>query len=278
MHPDNPHKERYDLESLSKVHKELKPYIRKKPNGESTIDFAQAQAVTELNRALLKKYYHLKSWPLPEGYLCPGVPGRVDYLFHLRDLIGKEGSKKILDIGCGANLIYPIAGIQLFGWRFVASDIDKKAIANAHLIQDENQLKGLKILHQADSTRIFKGIVKDKDKFDACICNPPFYKSLSEALDANIRKNKNLKQRNAERNFKGQFNELVFKGGEMKFIQIMIDQSQHYAQQIEWFTTLVSQQKLLPKLTCQIKKVGGESQLIDMSLGNKKSRFLAWRF
>ena len=33
-----------------------------------------------------------------------------------------------LDIGCGANLIYPLLGSSLHGWRFVAADITDASI------------------------------------------------------------------------------------------------------------------------------------------------------
>lgn len=36
-----------------------------------------------------------------------------------------------LDIGCGANLIYPLLGAAQHGWRFVAADITDIAIAGA---------------------------------------------------------------------------------------------------------------------------------------------------
>jgi 23S rRNA (adenine1618-N6)-methyltransferase len=54
-----------------------------------------------------------------------------------------------LDIGCGANLIYPLLGAAQHGWRFVAADITDAAISGAaanlaanphlaHLIQVQN--------------------------------------------------------------------------------------------------------------------------------------------
>lgn len=36
-----------------------------------------------------------------------------------------------LDIGCGANLIYPLLGAAQHGWRFVGADITDVAIAGA---------------------------------------------------------------------------------------------------------------------------------------------------
>ena len=34
----------------------------------------------------------------------------------------------MLDIGCGANLIYPLLGAAMHGWRFVGVDITDTAI------------------------------------------------------------------------------------------------------------------------------------------------------
>lgn len=36
-----------------------------------------------------------------------------------------------LDIGCGANLIYPLLGVAQHGWRFVGADITDAAVAGA---------------------------------------------------------------------------------------------------------------------------------------------------
>lgn len=36
-----------------------------------------------------------------------------------------------LDIGCGANLIYPLLGAAVHGWKFVAVDVTDVAMAGA---------------------------------------------------------------------------------------------------------------------------------------------------
>jgi 23S rRNA A1618 N6-methylase RlmF len=36
-----------------------------------------------------------------------------------------------LDIGCGANLIYPLLGAAQHGWRFIAADITDAALSGA---------------------------------------------------------------------------------------------------------------------------------------------------
>ena len=39
---------------------------------------------------------------------------------------------RVLDIGCGANLIYPLLGSSMHGWSFVAADVTDVAITWAH--------------------------------------------------------------------------------------------------------------------------------------------------
>ena len=60
----------------------------------------------------------------------------MDYLHYIADLLAVKGkvvkgaSIRGLDIGTGANGIYPLLGIQTYGWQFVASDIDPVSIDN----------------------------------------------------------------------------------------------------------------------------------------------------
>ena len=69
-----------------------------------------------LNKALLKHYYDIGKWNIPDNYLCPPIPGRADYIHHIADLLGSKNNNKIptgnkiicLDIGVGANCVYPI--------------------------------------------------------------------------------------------------------------------------------------------------------------------------
>jgi len=58
----------------------------------------------------------------------------------------------------------------------------------------------------------------------------------------------------------------------------MIKESVLFKSQVVWFTTLVSKNEHLPKLKKQLEKNKAHYKTIDMSQGNKKSRFLAWRF
>ncbi len=125
LHPRNRHNGRYDLATLCQVTPELTQFLTLTPGGEQSVDFANPQAVKALNKALLAHFYAVKNWDIPDGFLCPPVPGRADYIHHLADLLGETSgtipaNASILDIGVGANCIYPLIGVHEYGWRFTA--------------------------------------------------------------------------------------------------------------------------------------------------------------
>jgi 23S rRNA (adenine1618-N6)-methyltransferase len=143
LHPRNRHHQRYDLPALCQAHPELQGFITLNPVGEQTIDFANPLAVKALNKALLAHFYAVKHWDIPDGFLCPPVPGRADYIHHLADLLALDTgtipeNASILDIGTGANLIYPLIGAHEYGWRFTGSEISAEAIASAQAIVNAN--------------------------------------------------------------------------------------------------------------------------------------------
>src|SRR5690606_27138488 len=118
------------------------------PYGKQSIDFADPEAVRVFNRALMRQLYGIAHWDIPPGHLCPPIPGRADYLHGLADLLAESSdgaiprgaAVRVLDIGTGANCIYPLLGHSDYGWRFVGSDIDPVALAAARSIVQANGL------------------------------------------------------------------------------------------------------------------------------------------
>ncbi|OHX64252.1 23S rRNA (adenine(1618)-N(6))-methyltransferase RlmF [Flammeovirga pacifica] len=286
MHHKNPHKSGYDIDKLCSQMPQLKSHIILTKGNTKSINFHDAESVKLLNKALLKAHYKIKFWDIPKGYLCPPVPGRLDYLLGINDLI-KETTNlsyreiKGFDVGTGANLIYPLLGYSFLGWKFSASEIDDVAINNGINILRENKItpKQIHIKKQNDVNSILKGLIVASDRIAFTMCNPPFYKNEKEALDASRRKNKNLKQKNGEnRNFGGLNNELWVEGGELEFIIKMIDESTSLKNEVIWFTSLVSNQDHILPLQKKLKKAKAHYRIIDMGQGQKKSRFIAWSY
>lgn len=292
LHSRNPHKLGYDFEQLCASIPELEPFVHKAASGRLSIDFSNSDAVKLLNQALLKTEYGIEHWDIPEGYLCPPIPGRADYIHALADLLSEvnEGAVpcgryiKGLDIGTGANCIYPILGACSYNWQFVGADIDPVSVNTAkHLVKFNRQLKGkIQIRQQAKPKQIFHGVIKEGETFTFTLCNPPFHGSAKEAEKANLRKVRNLSGREEAKtalNFAGQSNELWCEGGELAFVRRMVKESAVFAENCLWFTCLISKKENLSavkKALSQIK--ANEIRVVEMAQGNKVSRFIAWSF
>ncbi len=292
LHPRNKHREGYDFRKLSQYCPELEAFIILTKYQQQSIDFSNPEAVKFLNKALLKQFYDLDYWDIPPGYLCPPVPGRADYLHYMADLLAARNAGKqppghlinVLDIGTGANLIYPILGVSEYGWNFTGGEIDPEALKSAgKIIEKNSRLKNLvKTRLQKSPANIFKNILQPGDRFDLTVCNPPFHASAEEANAGTERKWKNLgyqKKNRPKLNFGGQRTELWCEGGERAFVYKMITESALFPLQCFWFSTLVSKSSNLPSVYGALEKVkASEVKTIEMVQGNKTSRVVAWTF
>jgi 23S rRNA (adenine1618-N6)-methyltransferase len=294
LHPRNRHSGRYDFKQLTAVHPELTAFVSLSPRGESTIDFSNPDAVKALNCALLKRFYGVSKWDVPTGYLCPPIPGRVDYLHHLADLLGNSNAGevprgegiRILDVGVGASCIYPLIGYGEYGWSFVGSDMDPVAIqsANQILMWNEKISASIEIRKQASPKNILTGLLVGDELFDATICNPPFHASLAEAQEGSRRKWNNLgngtgKKQPPKLNFGGKETELCYPGGEAGFVRLLIEESARIGTRVFWFSSLVSKEATLAGIYAAFKKANVfEWKTLEMSQGQKKSRAVAWTF
>ena len=279
LHPKNKFKNGYNFDELIIKNPELKQFVAKNEFGTVTIDFSNPEAVRELNKALICSLDKISNWNFPKENLCPPIPGRLDYIHYLADLLSLKGEAKILDIGTGATCIYPLLGVSVFDWSFVATDIDLDSLDVAQDIIDDNNLtEKIELRQQFKEENILKGIIVDGDSFTAVMCNPPFYKSAEEAQGANGRKSKNLGN-NAIRNFAGNNNELWYIGGEKAFLHNYLYESSLYKTSSKWFTSLVSKKENVKSLEKSSKKLGAlDFKVIPMHQGNKVTRIVAWRF
>ena len=117
-----------------------------------------------LTRAMLCHNFDLSLPSMPEGYLCPPVPNRLNYVLWLNHLLKQSSDEQYfkqeplpvgasqrigIDIGCGASCIYPLllttdrfnptmgkcaenASSECSSrWTFLATDIDEQSIESA---------------------------------------------------------------------------------------------------------------------------------------------------
>lgn len=292
LHPRNKHRGRYNFSELIATTPELASFVAMNAYDDYSIDFFNPEAVKMLNKALLQHFYGITNWNVPENYLCPPIPGRADYIHYVADLLSLHNGGHIptgnkiqcLDIGVGANCIYPLIGNKEYGWSFLGVDTDPLAVESANKIIDLNPaLKNqIEIYFQPNPKDFFQAVIRGDEHFDITVCNPPFHASLEEARSNSIRKLSNLTGKKIMEpvlNFSGQPNELWCKGGEVKFVGDMVLQSENFYDSCYWFSTLISRKDNLPAIYQQLEKVKPyEVKIIEMGQGNKISRIVAWTF
>lgn len=311
LHPRNLHKHGYDFPALVKSYPALSQHVKENDHGNLSVDFANPLAVKALNSALLKRFYNIIDWDIPDGNLCPPIPGRVDYIHYIAELLEvqieqpasnldkRQSKKTLLDIGTGANGIYPILACQIYGWCCVGSDINTDSLDNvATIIANNLKLKeSFTLRTQHDKNHFFEGIIQPGEFFDVSVCNPPFHASREEALKGNRRKVINIARNRCEQsptqsknnhksrhssstlNFGGLDAELWCKGGERLFLKKLIKESLLFSTQCHWFTSLISKSDNVKPSKKLIRKLGAKDiREIEMVQGNKITRILAWTF
>jgi 23S rRNA (adenine1618-N6)-methyltransferase len=294
LHPRNRHQGRYDFPALITASPELAAFVIINPYGNESIDFANPAAVKVFNRALLKQFYGINQWDIPADYLCPPIPGRADYLHYLADLLAannggvipRGSNVRALDIGVGANCIYPLLGNREYAWQFLGSDSAAEAITSAKAIVQANPglCDAIALRQQTDATHIFQGLLHAEERFDLTLCNPPFHASAEEASSGSKRKWRNLGKLDPKRklpvlNFGGQAAELWCRGGEAAFVSQLIKESVPVGPQVLWFSSLISKASNLPMVYSELKAAGAlQVKTVEMAQGQKQSRFVAWTF
>lgn len=285
LHPRNRFRTGYDFARLVVSSPQLASFVAANAYGDASIDYANPDAVEALNQALLKDAYGIDEWDVPPGYLCPPIPGRSDYLHHLADLPGIGDDRvRVLDIGTGANCIYPLIGASEYGWQFVGTETDSVALRWAKKLVEANPRVSALIECRLQKAPLacFDGVVNAGERFDLSMCNPPFHASAEAAAQGTRRKHRNLGHKQGRApvlNFGGQAAELWCEGGELGFARRMISESAEQPGLCRWFTTLVSQSAHLPRLFHALEAVDAiDVQTLEMVHGQKKSRILAWTF
>jgi 23S rRNA (adenine1618-N6)-methyltransferase len=271
-----------DFVKLAEKYPTFKKHLKRLDDGRVTLDWKSNDALKELCRVLLLNDFGIKYWDTPDGYLVPTITSRSNYIHWIHDILEAEEAEKAekaeevnaqtvhgLDIGTGANCIYPILGSSIYNWKFKASDINEKAVDVAKTIVKKNKLDNdITIVLQDNPDDIFYNVIQVGEKYDFTMCNPPYFS------DDEVKHN--------NPNTICEFNEkeVYCKGGEYGFITRMIDESVSYRNDVKWFTTLVGRKINLEILYDMLK----ENNLVDRVIKTtfyqgKMIRWgLAWTF
>ncbi|KAI0466026.1 hypothetical protein F4859DRAFT_340840 [Xylaria cf. heliscus] len=251
------------------------------------LDFTSPAAVMQLTKTLLKEDFGLQI-NLPSDRLCPPVPNRHNYILWLKDLLDStaasyseqyEPERKVtgLDIGTGASLIYPLLGCaQRSAWCFIATDIDAESLssarANAHLNHLESRIR---VVDRVPSGPIIPLNELNMNSIDFVMVNPPFYVSDKELLDLAAQKSQPPHSACT-----GAPVEMVCEGGEVRFIQRMIDESLVLRGRVQWYTAMLGKQSSLEVLIEILKKHKINNFAVTTFIQGSKTRRwgLAWSF
>eukprot|EP00803_Ostreobium_quekettii_P002088 evm.model.scf_565.7 EVM.evm.TU.scf_565.7 scf_565:35419-42558(+) len=260
-----------DFGRLSQMYPNLKRFVHCPKDGAPTIDFKCPQATLELTRTLLLHDFGI-NWDIPIGQLVPPLTSRVNYIHWLEDLLALSsppGPVMGLDVGCGANLIYPLLGASLLGWHFVGVDTTDVAITWARKNLDANpQISKLLCVRKVPAEgKILAPAVQMGENFHFSMCNPPFFDSIEQS---------NLNPNTA---FGGTPEEMVYPGGEMAFVMQMVEDSMELKQAIHWYTSMVGKKSTLKAVRHRLLSAGVKAVRTTEFFQGKTSRWaIAWSF
>ncbi|KAH8163395.1 hypothetical protein CIB48_g4859 [Xylaria polymorpha] len=251
------------------------------------LDFTSPEVVMQLTKTLLEEDFGLRI-NLPSDRLCPPVPNRHNYVLWLKDLLDSTSSsyteryeldRKVtgLDIGTGASLIYPLLGcVQRSTWCFIATDINAESLSSARANARLNHLESrIRIVDRVPSGPLIPLNELNIDSIDFVMVNPPFYVSDTELVDLAAQKS-----RPPHSACTGAPVEMVCEGGEVGFIQRMIDESLVLRSRVQWYTAMLGKQSSLGALVEILRKHKVNNLAVTTFIQGSKTRRwgLAWSF
>lgn len=225
----------------------FKPFVKPTKFDQATIDWRDPLALCELTKSLLSKDFGIKI-EIPPDQLCPTVTSRINYILWIEDLLAlkkptdplqdPKPTVRGIDIGTGASCIYPLLGVSMNNWDFLATDIDPVSIEWAQQnIQRNSWEHKISLKLVTNKGGILQPDVLPADHmYDFSMCNPPFFEYEAQKIE-------NPKQICAATH-----GELVTEGGEEAFIKQMIDDSLILKEKIHWYTSLIGRKVNLKKI------------------------------
>ncbi len=210
-----------------------------------------------------------------------------------------------LDIGTGASLIYPLLGAAVAGWRFVAVDVTRAALAGAAANRAANPrlapLLELRAARPQPAQRaalgadaalgaeddedasapgagaaatkgtsppppgVLAAALRPGERFAFSMCNPPFFESAAEA------------GANPATAYGGTPAEVAFPGGEAAFVASMVEDSLRLGEAVHWYTTMVGKKATLKAMRAMLAARGARAvRTAEFAQGRTARWGLAW--
>ncbi|KAM4099221.1 hypothetical protein ACJW30_07G140600 [Castanea mollissima] len=141
----------------------------------------------------------------------------------------------------------------------VREEVDPLPSASFDLHSDANK--------RYNGPPILLDVVRDGERFDFCICNPPFFETMEEA------------GLNPKTSCGGTPEEMICSGGEKAFITRIIEDSAVLKQSFRWYTSMVGRKSNLKSLTAKLWEVGVNIVKTTEFVQGQTCRWgLAWSF
>jgi 23S rRNA A1618 N6-methylase RlmF len=242
----------------------------------------EPDAVRHLTAAMLQHYFRL-AVDIPPAHLMPHLTLRLNYVHFLEDLLLADANWSAdhawfdaprdrlslvhgIDIGAGATCIFPLLLARLHpAMRLLATEINAEsfriAARNWHanfdaehpLAPPDDAARATYVaprfeLRLADGASILLSAVRENERAQFCMCNPPFF----ESVDA--------KQARGKRSFRAVASEVATEGGELAFVMQLIDESLQLRRRVHTYTTMLGRQSTLAPVLKRLRECGDVSE------------------
>ena len=269
-----------DFLTLIKEFPELKKYILKQNEDneeEFQFDWSNNELSLLMDKSILNYYFNIKYYDIPKGFLIPPIPSRINYINLINSIITKLikdiDIKNIIgiDIGTGANIIYPILGYSIYKWKFICTEINNEAYNNAKLILQKNNLENnINIIKQNNKDNIFISILNRENKYIFSMCNPPYYNYENE-----------IKLEDKKRDNEYNFDEIYYKNGEYGFFQRYFEESICYKNNVFLYTILIGKKINAENIYDKLSSYNDIIKIYNMQkilTGNNVRYIIYWSF
>ena len=270
-----------DFSILIKEYPELKNFLKIQSDdiGQYSFDWSKKELSLLMTKHILNYYFKIEYYSIPNNFLIPPVPSRLNYINMIHSLLTsfnlineKNNENEIIgvDIGTGANIIYPLLGHSVYNWKFICSEINEEAYENALKIINNNKLEEyIKLIKQKYKNNILIGVINREEKYTFTMCNPPYYDYEEE-----------IKFEDKIKDCEYNFDEIYFKNGEFGFFNRLFDESVCYYKNIFLFTILIGKKSNAEKI---YDKISNEKNVkyFDMKrikTGNNMRYIIYWSF
>ncbi|XP_063826070.1 U6 small nuclear RNA (adenine-(43)-N(6))-methyltransferase [Ostrinia nubilalis] len=277
MHPRNIYKTPPDFADLAKRFPAFSSISKMDITGKVTIDFKDPHSLRILTKCLLKSDFGLDI-EIPEDRLVPTLPLRLNYILWIEDLllaIGKKENVWGIDIGTGACAIYPVLAATKNKWNMIGTETDAESFKKAQENIDKNNLSNFIKLSKNTTSSVVQYLldIETDQRFDFCMCNPPFYSSIQELCES-----RNPSRQPPKNGFTGSPQELVTEGGELEFCRKLIEESKIYKDRILFFTTMIGHKYNLKELLHDLTSEGIKYTHTEFCQGRVTRWGLAWTY